>query len=121
MNDKRKIIIELDGICRQIVLKRERGKCQMSNIRYNLAVAHLWGKGAYPHLRFDIENLFLLYRDIHDKFDKEKEYRTVFKAFALVKLGAKRYDKLAGRAQVSTGSKSIRYYKELREELKKLL
>jgi hypothetical protein len=101
-----------------IVLKRDKGKCRLLAIltkdELSLIVeplgtidnAHIFGKGAYPHLKYDHENIILLHRLFHSRLDTGRDPITGKPSDALHKeywwmrvLGKEKYDKLLKKAR----------------------
>lgn len=59
---RRPTVKQLDALCRQVVMARDRNQCQlvragMGACGGHLQACHIYGKGAHPALRFDPENV----------------------------------------------------------------
>ena len=75
-------------VCKKEVWERDKGKCQLLDITYpeelvrydlkgllnckefsQLDVAHVFGKGAYPKMKYITDNMILLSRVFHSRLD----------------------------------------------------
>lgn len=68
---KRKLIKECDAIVRALALERD-GRCVVPDCKHpmdNLQVSHIYPKGKYPLLRFDLDNVEIRCAG-HHKFQK---------------------------------------------------
>ena len=63
-----KIIREMDGLCREIVLYAYNNTCAMCRIKSDeLDAAHIIGKQSNPIHRHDVLNIIPLHRECHQK------------------------------------------------------
>jgi len=67
------IVRNRDKVCRlySLLVQPERSyiDSQMFGELYTLDVAHIFGKGAFPHMKYDSNNCVLLYRYFHRLID----------------------------------------------------
>ena len=117
MNPKKELKNKCTDMCRLIVLKREKGKCQLTGVTKNVQVAHCYSKSACPSVQWDLDNLFLFADDAHTHFDTSNPH--LFKIFAEVNLGTERFNILKLKAMSEGSPKNIRYFQELLEKLTK--
>lgn len=57
---RRKLVSELDGLVRTLVFARDGHQCVRCGKTANLQAAHIFPKGHYPRLRFDLLNVLTL-------------------------------------------------------------
>lgn len=128
-----KTIKKLDALVREIVLKRDGERCRKCGAGarggrgFALQAAHVYGKGAYPSLRFKLENVLTLCQPCHywwhaQGFGREAcDAPNVVRAWCVVAIGEKAMHALdlmaqtAGRGQ-KLDLEATRLFLELAKE-----
>src|SRR5437588_13104914 len=62
---RQKSIHELDMLAKAVIIERDGKECLRCHRTENLHSSHIFPKGKYPKLRFDIDNLKLLCMGCH--------------------------------------------------------
>lgn len=118
VSTRAKTIKKLDALVRQIVLKRDGERCRKCGAAsrghgFAIQAAHIYGKGAYPSLRFKIENVLTLCQPCHfwwhqQGFGREASSGpNLVRAWCVTAIGEKAMDALDLMAQVAGKKKTL--------------
>ena len=67
-SDRKRMISELDQLVRKLVMERDNNECVRCGKKILLAAAHIFPKGKYPRLRFELLNVLSLCYYDHMEF-----------------------------------------------------
>jgi len=62
---RQKTIEELDRLAKAVVIERDGKQCLRCGTTENLQASHIFPKGKYPKMRFDVENIKILCFSCH--------------------------------------------------------